>query len=221
MDILEKHFPDECHVFVWQHTLKQADDALSACKMSTTKPDSPFFGVLRNVVEGNQYIPLMASLKKKKFVWQMAVLPMAYPSHYIFCCIIQKLVTSRECLLFWRNVVTRMFRKSKLSAQSSSAKRVCVTTVISHTQTFCIFDISHPKSIHIGHSAHSFQWTSQSYSHIMIINVSRTNITTYNLFHAVITVVKFYGYNQCSDIPHSYCLTYYIGNTASFTSINT
>jgi hypothetical protein len=77
-----------------------------------------------------------------------------------------------------------------------------------HPQTSHIFDISRPKSIHIGHSAHLFQWTSQSYSHIMTINVSQTNITTYNLFHAVITVVKFYGYNQCSDILHSYCLTY-------------
>jgi hypothetical protein len=64
-------------------------------------------------------------------------------------------------------------------------------------------------------------WTSWSYSHIMTINVSRTNITTHDLFHALITVVKSYGYNQCSDIPHSYCLTYYIRNTASFTSINT
>ena len=86
-----------------------------------------------------------------------------------------------------------------------------VMTEISHTRTFCIFDLSHPKSIHIRHSAHSFQRTSRSYSHIKTIIVSQTNITTYNLFHTVITVVKFYGYNQCSDILHSYCLTYYIG----------
>jgi hypothetical protein len=80
-----------------------------------------------------------------------------------------------------------------------------------HTQTFRIFDISYPKSIHIGHPAHSFQWASQSYSHIMTINVSQTNITTHNSFHAFITAAKSYGYNQCLDILHSYCLTYYIG----------
>ena len=90
-------------------------------------------------------------------------------------------------------------------------KYAIVMTVISHTWTFHIFNLSHPKSIHIRHSTHSFRWTSQNHSHIMTIIVSQTNITTYNLFHTVITVVKFYDYNQCLDIPHIFCLTYYIG----------
>jgi hypothetical protein len=58
MDILEKHFPDEHHIFVFDNAmthLKRADDALSVCKMSKapTKPDSPLFSVLRNVISSD------------------------------------------------------------------------------------------------------------------------------------------------------------------------
>ena len=55
MDILDKHFPDEHHVLLFNNAtthLKRADDALSACKMSKN-PNTPFFGVLRNVIGKN------------------------------------------------------------------------------------------------------------------------------------------------------------------------
>ena len=73
MDILDKHFPDECHIFVFDNAtthLKHTDDALSACKMSKgpTKPQNPSFGVLRNVVGENgkpRYTPDGNLLKEK------------------------------------------------------------------------------------------------------------------------------------------------------------
>lgn len=61
MDILDKHFPNENHVFVFDNApthLKRAEDALSARKMSKapTAPGKPMFGVdapVRNPETGN------------------------------------------------------------------------------------------------------------------------------------------------------------------------
>jgi hypothetical protein len=58
MDLLDKHFPDERHIFIFNNAtthLKRADDALSARKMSKnpTKPGGPVFGVLQNVIGEN------------------------------------------------------------------------------------------------------------------------------------------------------------------------
>ncbi|KIK76705.1 hypothetical protein PAXRUDRAFT_169069 [Paxillus rubicundulus Ve08.2h10] len=73
MDILEKYYPDERHVLVFDNAtthIKQADDALSARKMSKfpTKPGNPFFGVERNVANANGkpvYAPNGKILKEK------------------------------------------------------------------------------------------------------------------------------------------------------------
>ncbi|EGO30200.1 hypothetical protein SERLADRAFT_431669 [Serpula lacrymans var. lacrymans S7.9] len=56
MDLLENWYPTETHVLVFNNAptyLKQADNALSARKMSKypTKPGRPFVGVQRNVVD--------------------------------------------------------------------------------------------------------------------------------------------------------------------------
>ncbi|CDO70198.1 hypothetical protein BN946_scf184905.g10 [Trametes cinnabarina] len=54
MDILDKHYPDKDHIFVFDNApthLKHAADALSARHMSKfpTQPDKPMFGVAANV----------------------------------------------------------------------------------------------------------------------------------------------------------------------------
>jgi hypothetical protein len=56
MDILEKHFPNERHIFIFDNAtthLKRADDALSARQMPKfpMKPGKLIFGVDRNVVD--------------------------------------------------------------------------------------------------------------------------------------------------------------------------
>ncbi|KAH7919685.1 hypothetical protein BV22DRAFT_1107991 [Leucogyrophana mollusca] len=58
MDILNKHYPHEKHVFVFDNAtthLKRADDALSGRKMSKypMKPGQPLFGVERAVIGAN------------------------------------------------------------------------------------------------------------------------------------------------------------------------
>jgi hypothetical protein len=73
MDILDKHFPDERHVFIFDNAtthMKCADDALSARKMSKgpTQARHPLFGVLRNVSGENGrpvYAPDGTLLKEK------------------------------------------------------------------------------------------------------------------------------------------------------------
>ncbi|EPQ50851.1 hypothetical protein GLOTRDRAFT_108476 [Gloeophyllum trabeum ATCC 11539] len=55
MSILDKHFPNEKHVFIFDNAtthLKRADDSLSARRMPKfpTKPGAPLFGVDRKVV---------------------------------------------------------------------------------------------------------------------------------------------------------------------------
>jgi hypothetical protein len=73
MNILDKHFPHEHHVFVFDNApmhLKRPDDALSARRMSKnpTKPKNPFFGVERNVVgnDGKPMYDLSGKLLKEK-----------------------------------------------------------------------------------------------------------------------------------------------------------
>jgi hypothetical protein len=65
MDILECHYPDEEHIFVFDNAtthLKRAENALSARKMSKnpTLPSNPLFGVDVNVIGANgkpEYLP--------------------------------------------------------------------------------------------------------------------------------------------------------------------
>ena len=62
MDILDKHFPSECHVLIFDnatmHT-KQEDDTLSACKMPKNTPkDGKNWGI---------ETPLIDALRKQVF----------------------------------------------------------------------------------------------------------------------------------------------------------
>ncbi|KAH9921218.1 uncharacterized protein BXZ73DRAFT_91841 [Epithele typhae] len=65
MDILEKHFPEEEHVFIFDNApthVKRADDALSARKMSKfhTREEHPPFGV--KVIYGSDGKPLKTTI---------------------------------------------------------------------------------------------------------------------------------------------------------------
>ncbi|KDQ50719.1 hypothetical protein JAAARDRAFT_185917 [Jaapia argillacea MUCL 33604] len=91
MDLLQKHLPQEDHVFIFDNAtthLKWADDALSARKMSKnpTRPENPFFGIDRNVIgpDGKPIYAPNGKFHKERVPMAEGRLPDGSPQSFYF-----------------------------------------------------------------------------------------------------------------------------------------
>ena len=91
MEILEKHFPNERHIFIFDNAtthLKRADDALSARQMPKypNKPGKPSFGVDKNVtgVDGKPIYGMDGKILKERVKMSDGKLPSGGPQSFYF-----------------------------------------------------------------------------------------------------------------------------------------
>ncbi|KIK76505.1 hypothetical protein PAXRUDRAFT_169730 [Paxillus rubicundulus Ve08.2h10] len=91
MEVLEKHFPNERHIFIFDNAtmhLKRADDALSACQMPKypNKPGKPNFGVNRNIidVDGKPVYGTDGKILKERVKMSDGKLPSRGPQSFYF-----------------------------------------------------------------------------------------------------------------------------------------
>jgi hypothetical protein len=126
MDILEKYYPHEDHVFIFDNAtthLKHASDALSACKMP--KCPSATWGITVTTKDSNGKVVIGADGKplKKKFVWLMQSFPMETHNHFIFLMDMKRLDGLKAWLRFLLKGAMPMHHNSGRSAKTSSVQK--------------------------------------------------------------------------------------------------
>ena len=127
MELAEKYYPDDDHVFVFDNVkthLKQPEGSLSALKMP--KGPSANFGVEVNIFgdDGKPIYGPDGKILKKKFWWEMVTLKKrvsrkSKPFIGRQALIFPMQVNSREWRLFWKSVGLKKHQKWRPSVKRS------------------------------------------------------------------------------------------------------